>query len=285
MNNLNLAGIIKKLKKDYGLTISKRTFIHYQQIGLLPKPFKKAIKGGGISGYYDSALCETIKFINDLKEQGYKLEQIKKKMVEINFTRILDILKRWDFLRLKFPKLDFVSDEALFYNLHELRDNMRQSLTYWDADEKFEVFALKYMVSESSAIMKGLSCAIDILENIKMPDTFADIENVPDKVEKSKLLAENMRGSSQFAYTYFLERTSLNELSIQLMALNFTATIRIAEILGEYDGRTFKQWKTLKREFLEGLEKDLNVDRERLHKLEKTIAQLVKEKDRLRKKI
>ncbi len=76
---LPLEDILQKLAEE-GYRISRRTFLYYVQLGLLPKGKRKGQKSGGVKFYYPTWTLERLKTILRLKKQGLTLKEIKKRL-------------------------------------------------------------------------------------------------------------------------------------------------------------------------------------------------------------
>ncbi len=76
---LLLEDILQKLAEE-GYQISKRTFLYYVQLGLLPKGKRKGQKKGGVKFYYPTWTLERLKAILELKKKGLKLKEIQERL-------------------------------------------------------------------------------------------------------------------------------------------------------------------------------------------------------------
>lgn len=68
--------IIASLHSE-GYEITKRTFLYYIQVGLLPKGKRKGHEKGGVQFFYPASTVSLIKIIFELKAKGHTLEGIK----------------------------------------------------------------------------------------------------------------------------------------------------------------------------------------------------------------
>ncbi|OAQ20984.1 4Fe-4S dicluster domain-containing protein [Thermosulfurimonas dismutans] len=76
---LSIDEILKKLSFE-GYKFTKRTFLYYVQLGLLPKGKRVGQKKGGVKFYYPFWAIERLKEILHLKQQGLKLKEIQKRL-------------------------------------------------------------------------------------------------------------------------------------------------------------------------------------------------------------
>jgi len=68
--------IIETLAAE-GYGLSKRTFQFYVQAGLLPKGIRIGSRSGGVRFYYSRSVLRRLRLVCTLKEQGFKLAEIK----------------------------------------------------------------------------------------------------------------------------------------------------------------------------------------------------------------
>jgi len=76
---LSIEEILKSLALE-GYEVSKRTFLYYVQLGLLPKGKRVGQKRGGVKFLYPSWARERLKEILHFKKQGLKLKEIRERL-------------------------------------------------------------------------------------------------------------------------------------------------------------------------------------------------------------
>ncbi len=76
---LSIEDILRRLSGE-GYRITRRTFLYYVQLGLLPKGKRVGQKHGGVKFYYPGWTLTRLKEILDLKQQGLKLREIQQRL-------------------------------------------------------------------------------------------------------------------------------------------------------------------------------------------------------------
>ncbi len=73
---LSIEEILRILASE-GIEVSRRTFLYYVQLGLLPKGKRVGQRSGGVKFFYPKEALERLRKIWELKNKGFKLKEIK----------------------------------------------------------------------------------------------------------------------------------------------------------------------------------------------------------------
>ncbi|MBX6424028.1 4Fe-4S dicluster domain-containing protein [Thermosulfurimonas sp. F29] len=99
---VSIEDILTELSKK-GKRLSRRTFLYYVQLGLLPKGRRKGQPSGGVRFFYPSSTLERLEKILELKERGLRLREIRELLLmeeeekpspEAEIFPEIDLLKR-----------------------------------------------------------------------------------------------------------------------------------------------------------------------------------------------
>ena len=109
MDEISLDKLMEKLSGE-GITLTKRTIAYYQQEGIFPTPSFKRGGKKGVSGFFDDGAVRTARYIHKLKEEGYPIKLIRKKMEDDINTLHQELMTKY---------LSNKNDEvALLYHYH-----------------------------------------------------------------------------------------------------------------------------------------------------------------------
>jgi len=75
-NWLSIEDILTELSRK-GHRLSRRTFLYYVQLGLLPKGKRKGQPSGGVRFFYPPSSVERLERILSLKKRGFRLKEIR----------------------------------------------------------------------------------------------------------------------------------------------------------------------------------------------------------------
>ena len=246
MDKLTLLEILEKLK-DEGFEITKRTFMFYQRLGLLPAPEKRIRKGRGAYRYYDyQTILDLVRFIYKKKEEGLTLTEIQKDTEDLLVKKYESVLNEWgvphpfksetssDLNEIDKKILETVFETQKVTEIMGMyrRKKIIEDLRWWYPDEKIELYALKYVYNRASAFTGGLSIALNKIESL----VFAlPSEDDVDKATIAVLYATHKK---------------LEIIYYDLIILSVRAGARIAEISKEeFMGLTKEQWEMLVKNY------------------------------------
>jgi len=254
MEKLTLLEVLEKLK-DEGFEITKRTFMFYQRLGLLPTPEKRIRKRRGVYGYYDyQTILDLVRFIYKKKEEGLTLAEIQEVTGDLLFKKYESVLDKWEVYYP--PKLETSSalngiDRKILETVLEtqelaeikrvyMRKKIIEDLRWWDPDEKIELYALKYIYDRVSAFTGGLSIALNRIDSLVSALASniinSSVSALPSKDNVDKVTIAVLYATFQ----------NLDIAYYDLIIVSVKAGARIAEISKkEFMGLTKEQWEML----------------------------------------
>ncbi len=203
MDKLRLPEVLKKLKKE-GINISPRAFEYYQRLGLLPKPEKRVgEKGRGVYGYYGPEIVNLVKRIYELKKEGLTLPGIIRRF-RLDFEeRVRSLQNRWK------------ADE----DYSDIDTLILTDLDSWADDNAIESRILKWLIDTKWHILSSTAYTIGEIDLLKDQMTEAEQGTV---TKLTKMLQEKSYERRIALHPYY---------------------IRLAELHGEYNGKTKEEWE------------------------------------------
>ncbi len=246
--------------------LSKRTIEYYQSLGLIPPPIKRVGKRGrGVYGYYTPDITKLLDTIRDLKAHGQSLGEIKKSLDARITERFKAVLKKWGFSDYRLPELyglpDYANTEAEMrkalpkllsserveenivagrIKYQQFEEDLLKRLKWWDKNNEIEAWALAYISTETYSVERGLGVA-------------------------GLLIIRDMKTKKDLTI-----KLAINELSNKIMNRAYEVRIlgarvntRLAEIIGEVEGKKKKEWQSFERSVKEV--RDIYQRREKQH--------------------